>query len=184
MNRKGLAGSLFVIVLAGIVGVLLSACGPVGTPPDAAVRQEVAQQAVDVPEVKNFVERQNIANRQELFDNPAQVSWIYCLAQNGQIVFYGPVQGKVTSSGKRLEPKSLSGPSGDYYTRGTLEFDGKWTTERIQADGTFGDSDQYVYWFDPAGNYFQWSGPYFLTSVPIKIDNAVLNVRDVTEGGE
>ena len=182
MNRKGLAGSLFVIVLAGIVGVLLSACGPIQKS-QLEVRQEAAQNAVEVPVVTNFVERQNIQARQELFDNPAQVSWIYCLAENGQVVFFGSVEGKVTSSGKRLEPTTLSG-NGYSYGDGAQNYGGQWTTERMQADGTFGHSDSYVYWFDPAGNYYQWSGPYFLTSVPIKIDNAVLNVRDVTEGGE
>ena len=172
-NWKG-----FLMIL--LIAFLLSGCGEI-TEPDVVSRQEEAITRVEVPDVENYVERQNIRKRQEIFDNPAQVSWVYCLADNGQVVFFGPVLGKVTSSGKRLEPKNLVGDYAGYYSKGVIEFDGKLTTERMQADGTFGSSDEYVYWFDPDGNYYQWGGNYFLTSVPIPIENTVLNIRDVGE---
>ena len=47
-------------------------------------------------------EQNNVMKRLELSSEPNGLWWIYCLADNGQVVFYGPVKGKVTSSGKRL----------------------------------------------------------------------------------
>ena len=128
-------------------------------------------------QVQHFIERENINKRQELFDNPAQVSWIYCLADNGQVVFYGPVLGKVTSSTKRLEPiSSVGSPDSMAYYQ---QFGDIYTAEIMQQDGTFGNSEIYVYWFDPNGNYYQWGGDYFLTSIPIKINESVLDIRNV-----
>lgn len=154
---------VFVLLLAAV----LVACGPTSQ----QIRQgEINANAPEVYHVTKFVERNNINRRQQVFDDPAQVSWIYCLADNGQVVFYGPVEGKVTSSGKRLEPihSATSAMVGDIYT-----------DELVQQDGTFGGSDSYVYWFDPDGNYYQWDGYYFLTSVPIKVNESVLNIRNV-----
>ena len=122
-----------------------------------------------VHKITNYVERSNINRRLELFDSESQVSWIYCLGDNGQVVFYGSVLGKVTSSGKRLEPNSTADCGGSPSGYCATNFNGQWTSERMQADGTFGTSDHYIFWFDSAHNYFQWDGKYFLTSVPIKI---------------
>ena len=102
-------------------------------------------------------EQANIKKRFELSSNPDGLWWIYCLADNGQVVFYGPVKGKVTSSGKKLE----------IFHSNTRSY-----------DGTNGESDSYVYWFDPQGIYYQWSGHYFLTSKEVKINNTVLNFRN------
>lgn len=137
-------------------------------------QQEVQNSGPATYHVKNFVERSNINKRQELFDNEAQVSWIYALADNGQVIFYGPVLGKVTSSGKRLEPTTSTGDAAYANHFGDI-----YTNELTQQDGTFGSSDTYVYWFDPDGNYYQWGGNYFLTSVPIAVNESVLNVRNV-----
>ena len=162
-----------------VLCVVMTSCGGAG-PSVAQERATGIQQADPVYRVQHKIERDNIQRRLALFDDQALVSWIYCLADNGQVVFYGPVLGKVTSSGKRLEPKEMAGCAGDFCNRDeAFSFDGQWVSERMQADGTFGDSDSYVYWFDPDSNYYQWSGDYFLTSMPIKINESVLNIREV-----
>lgn len=165
------------VVLVFMMGILILTACTGGQ--KIQERTTKAEEAMPVYVVKNYVERANIQKRQRLFDDPAQVSWIYCLGLNGQVVFYGPVLGKVTSSNKRLEPLTTVGCTGDAcYSSKASVFDKQYTTERIQADGTFGHSDNYVFWFDPANNYYQWDGTYFLTSIPIKIKESVLNVRD------
>jgi hypothetical protein len=102
-------------------------------------------------------EQANIKKRVELSSDPNGIWWIYCLSDTGQPVFYGAVKGKVTSSWKNLGELSNG----------------------QNADGTYGNSDSYVYWFDPAGVYYQWDGKYFLTSREIKLANPVLNFRGV-----
>jgi hypothetical protein len=170
------------VVVLVVIMMLLAGCKGSSSTGQAQQRAQEVQHSDPVYAVQNHVERDNIQRRLKIFDNPAQVSWIYCLADNGQIVFYGSVLGKVTSSGKRLEPKEMAGCTGDYCgSNEAFAYDGDWVIERMQADGTFGSSDAYVYWFDPDGNYYQWGGYYFLTSVPIKINESVLNIRDVSE---
>lgn len=163
--------TLAFLVLLIIMATFLAGCGPT----DVQKRTEERVRVVDVPPVKYFTEAQTIARRLELMDDPNLIQWIYCLSESGAVVFYGPVVGKVTSSGKRLEPVTIAegGTSAQYGD--------SLTDERMQADGTFGQSDAYVFWFDPNGVYQQWSGDYFLSSVPIKIKTPVINVRDVDQ---
>jgi hypothetical protein len=172
---------LFVILF--VMSVVLVSCAPYSQ--TQAEREQAVKDSSTgaIYEIKNFLERRNINTRQELFDNPAQVSWIYCLGETGTVVFYGEVVGKVTSSTKRLEPISTTGS--DYNAAGSpLCYSGICTNEVMQQDGTFGNSDAYVYWYDSAGNYYQWDGLYFLTSVPIKVNESVLNMRSVDSGGQ
>ena len=146
----------------------------------AEKRAERRENVVTVPEVVYFTEAKKISQRQIMMDDPNLVMWIYCLSDSGAVVYYGPVVGKVVSSGKRLEPITLDDEDPFRYAPpGSTEIE--LTSERMQADGTFGTSDAYVFWFDPNGIYHQWSSNYFLTSVPIKIETPVINFRDVDQ---
>ena len=98
------------------------------------------------------------------------------MSDTGQILFTSPVVGKVTSSTKRLEPITTVA-SGDYAQ--VPVYNGYEVGEIMQTDGTYGSSDSYVFWFDPEGNYYQWSGSYILSSVPLKLKTPVFSVRDI-----
>lgn len=122
----------------------------------AGVRYVQTQDAQAPVDVNGYTsEQNNILKRRKIALDPKQIMWIYCLADNGQVVFYGAVKGKVTSSGKSLQ-----------------------SVMNI-SDGTEGSSDAYVYWFDPSDKYFQWNGHYFLSTYEIKIMTPVLNTRSV-----
>jgi hypothetical protein len=45
----------------------------------------------------------------------------------------------------------------------------------MQPDGTYGSSDNYVFWFDPQHRYYQWGTAgglgYLLTDFPIDLTN-------------
>jgi len=132
------------------------------------------------------VEQKNIQKRLERDSRPGSIKWIYGV-QFGQIIFRASVVGKVTSSGKRLEPTTVTSADG---TDVNIEYSGmpvnvggrsRYTSEVIQADGTFGSSDSYVYWFDEYDRYWQWNGDYIISDTPIKVSSAILNFRDVDE---
>lgn len=122
----------------------------------------------------NTVEQQHIIDRIRVTTDPTKILWIHLVALDGKIIRRMPVVSKVTSSGKRLEPRHAATASeawrtpsyGDYYT-----------DEFIQPDGTFGDSDSYIYWFDPAGRYNQYGTAggigYLLTDYPIDLVDPV-----------
>lgn len=131
------------------------------------------------------MEQQNIIDRLRVTMDPSKVMWIHLIALDGNIIRRMPVRNKVTSSGKRLEPKIASGTSimsGPTFPDSGIKIPGSEnsnyeTTELIQSDGTFGESDPYIFWFDPLGRYHQYgtagSIGYLLTDYPIDIEDPV-----------
>jgi hypothetical protein len=128
--------------------------------------------------ITHSVERDNINARLKLANDPNQIMWIYCLSDVGNVLLSSPARGKVTSSTKRLEPRKMYNGG---WTMGYVGGESYSTDEIMGADGTYGDSDPYVYWFTPEGQYFQWSGKYIASNVPLKLDRPVLNVRDIDQ---
>src|SRR6185436_8733655 len=95
---------------------------------------------------------------------------------------YSTVRGKVTSSGKRLTPKTVVVGDGHeahrYY--GFDAVGGRETSEVLQDDGTYGDSVEYVFWFDARGVYHQhYLGDEILhiSDQPLAVKNVVLNME-------
>ena len=108
------------------------------------------------------VEQKNISNRLAMDNKPGSIKHLYILsAYSGQVLIYSTVQGKVTSSGKRLTPLTVS----DAWPEATsVRWEGmpvnlfgrdRITTEVMQDDGTFGSSVEYLYWWDSKGTYHQ-----------------------------
>jgi hypothetical protein len=125
----------------------------------------------------NTIEQQNILDRQQITNDHTKIMWIHLVDMNGRIYLRTPVRGKVTSSGKRLEPSSVAagmanGQGVDMYY-GTLTPEGGRTTERLQIDGTYGSSDSYIFWFDPRGHYFQKGDGYIMSDMPINVKEPV-----------
>lgn len=121
------------------------------------------------------VEQQNIDDRIQVTTNPAKVLWLHLIALDGKIIRRMPVVSKVTSSGKRLEAKHFF-PDKSAQTTPPVS-GGHFTDEIIQPDGTYGESDAYVFWFDPQHRYHQYGTAgglgYLLTDYPIDLANPV-----------
>lgn len=137
-----------------------------------------AAQVTSVPKVPknakgNTVEQQNIIDRMAVTTDPTKVLWIHLIALDGKIIKRMPVRNKITSSGKRVEAKHAVGDSSYYPAAGN----GFRTDELIQIDGTYGDSDPYIYWFDPMGRYHQWGTAgglgYLTTDYPIDLADPI-----------
>ena len=121
----------------------------------------------------NTVEQQNVIDRIAVTTDPTKVMWIHLIALDGKIIRRMPVRNKVTSSGKRLEARHfVSNPQNG--STPPLS-GGNYTDELIQPDGTFGESDSYIYWFDPQHRYHQYGTAggigYLLTDYPIDLAN-------------
>lgn len=148
-----------------------------------------AKQVQDFSKIdKNFkgntVEQQNILDRIAVTTDPTKVLWIHLIALDGDIIRRMPIRSKTTSSGKRLEPKRAADYNGSYPdspfplpNRSSTYWE---TDEFMQADGTYGDSDKYIYWFDPMGRYHQWGTAgglgYLLTDYPINLENPTAKI--------
>lgn len=156
-----------------LIIVLLAGC-TVPVPSDAAKTmadqndQKSMQAArvmsqVPVPQFNSSLERKNISDRLITTNNPNTLQWIY-LFSAGRTIGRFPVRGKVTSGSKRLTSTQM-----DVRVDG-----GTATIDQLQEApdemGTYGTSGAYIFWFDPAGNYQQWQGDYFMSPVPYQID--------------
>lgn len=126
------------------------------------------------------VEQRNIKERLERDNTPGAIKHLYIISPySGQVLLYSTVDGKVTSSGKRLAPYQGSGANGPFY----VEINGNtvYTDELIQDDGTFGNSNPYIYWKDVRGvaheHYFTGGQIIHVSDQPIAVKNIVLNLE-------
>jgi hypothetical protein len=129
-------------------------------------------ESVGVPQFNYSVERENIAKRLEVTNNPNLLQWIYPMSA-GRVIGRFPVRGKVTSGAKRLTSSEMTTRiDGGEYNEDTM-------TEAPDEMGTYGSSGEYIFWFDPAGNYHQHKGDYFLSTEPYKLDtgNGTISVE-------
>ncbi len=131
------------------------------------------------------VEQRNIKKRIERDNEAGSIKHLYIIsAYSGQVLIYSTVQGKVTSSGKRLTPRTVNGNGyetageSNYVTVGGASYT---TNEMIEEDGTFGSSIEYIYWFDQRGAYHQHyiTGGQILhiSDQPLDVKNVVLNME-------
>lgn len=168
----------------------LSACSE-ATPPTTANGTDVHKASVDVQVGPNgrTVEQDNIRDRLILDNTPGSLKHLYVIsAYSGQVLMYSTVRGKVTSSGKRLNPSTVCATDGQYvdsYSRGFgVRFgngDTKYTSEVLQDDGSYGSSVEYLYWWDAQGRYHQHyvSGGQILhiSDQPIAVRGVVINME-------
>ena len=99
------------------------------------------------------VEQRNVKERILIDNKIGSIKHLYVIsAYSGQCLIYSTVKGKVTSSGKRLTPSSVSGEYGFLVQFGN---DQEYTNEVLQDDGTYGSSNEYIYWWDTKGIYHQ-----------------------------
>ena len=92
------------------------------------------------------VEQRNITKRLKTDNEIGAIKHLYVIsAMSGQVILYSTVDGKVTSGGKRLTNSMVR----------ISHYDGTISMPRIQDDGTYGNSMNYLYWWDVKGVYHQ-----------------------------
>lgn len=131
------------------------------------------------------VEQRNVKDRLAADNKPGSIKHLYVIsAYSGQVLIYSTVRGKVTSSGKRLSPETISGIYGDTNSNGFGVPIGKFTAitkEVLSDDGTYGSSVPYVFWFDAKGVYHQHyvDGGQILhiSDQPLAVKSIVLNME-------
>lgn len=178
LRRENFMKRTFVILLTLMIFSIM-ACEP-DTKQVSSTGAEQASFTRQTPKNSRgrTVEQQNIMDRLEVTTNPTKIMWIHLIALDGKILKRMVVRNKVTSSGKRLEPRHAVNAADSYPNSGILRAGSRWqweTDEFIQPDGTFGNSDAYIYWFDVIGRYHQWGTAgglgYLLTDFPISLKN-------------
>lgn len=187
MNRsRSRLLSVSAIALVAVAALTLAGCEERETPKSTSgVGKATVEVAVD-PTTGLTVEQRNIAGRLKMDNTPGSVKHLYIIApESGQVIIYSTVQGKVTSSGKRLSPKTVNGS-----TRGfPVQFGNEqhYTSEVLQDDGTYGDSAEYILWFDAQGRYHQhyFTGGQIIhvSDQPVQVKGVVINMELTATSG-
>jgi hypothetical protein len=152
-------------VIAGVAALFLAGCGEY-TPPVRDTQADVAaRQAQTIDFSAGNAEISNITKRGKLVARPDLAGYIV-LISSGRPVAYYTVKGKVTSGGKRLESPSREAVSGS-------------VVPAPSYDGTFGSSDDYVYFWTTSDQYIQWStgggNGYIYSDQPLTPNGSVAN---------
>ena len=169
-NRKHL---LFGMLIAGSLILSVSSCRVEDSPVSSSGVKK-ATVKVETNLEGTTIEQQNVKNRLLTDNRIGAIKHIYIISPySGKILLYSTVKGKVTSSGKRLTPTSISddGISKPQVKIGNNHYD---TNEVLQDDGTYGSSDPYIFWWDSKGIYHQ----HFLTGGQIiHVSDKILRVN-------
>lgn len=189
MRSKFLIG-LFVVTLFSSLALTFSACDLPVDPPPAVSNSGVQEHRVTVEVGLDGLssEQRNIDERYEMDNAPGAIKHLYVIsAYSGDCILYSTVREKVTSSGKRLTPKTVVGTDGQYVDGRSMGMlvniagQNKYTQEVIQDDGTYGESIDYLYWKDQRGNYHQHypSGGQIVhvSDVPMSWPKIILNLE-------
>ncbi len=126
-------------------------------------RQQQNQEAQN----KNTLEKQNLAKKLKLEEDPERIGYIVLMVGVSDKPFgYYVVKGKVSSSGSQLDPEDLvncgrgkNAPNS--YSDYCEVIDGP------QDDGTFGNGDPGIFFFTADGTYVEHNGYYTYSSQPL-----------------
>jgi hypothetical protein len=176
------------VLALAVASLLVLACGS-SEPRDPVSASGVRKANVTVQTNANghTVEQDAYAERLKRDNAPGSIKHLYVIsAYSGQVIIYSTVKGKVTSSGKRLTPSSVSGIYGasSYGFPVMIGDDQYYTTEVLGDDGTYGSSIPYIYWFDTKGVYHQHypdGGQIIhISDQPLRVPSIILNMETNT----
>ncbi len=160
-----------ILMLAVTANLLFTNCQR--TPDSPVVSQSGVQKASTKVETDlngNTIEQTNIINRLKEDNKPGSIKHFYLIsAYSGQVIMYSTVKGKVTSSGKRINPTTLAIAGGG-------DWNHEYNPDLIQDDGTYGSSVEYIYWWDSKGIYHQ---QYITGGMIVHISNQPIAVKSV-----
>lgn len=184
-------------MLVVVLMICLQGCDGTEATPTTTASGGVTKKTVQVQtDAQGYtVEQKNIANRLKMDNEPGSLKHLYVIsAMSGDVLIYSSVQGKVTSSSKRLTPNTVAAGytrSGDYrrdaFGMGVnIGGRGKMTSEVLQDDGSYGSSIPYLFWWDEGGMYHQHyvAGGQILhiSDQPIRNAKVILNLSSVAQG--
>lgn len=155
------------LILAAVAATAFTLAGcnddAPATPSNKITQANKAAEAASQIDFTENAEIDNIKRRLELTSKPGQIGFVVLVNDFGTPVLYTSVKGKITSSGKRLTKPWMA-------TRMDCgEFSCDATVDGPSDEGTYGSSDPYIYFWDTAGVYHQWSGKYLYSDKPIRL---------------
>ena len=129
------------------------------------------------------IEQRNIIERIKRDNEIGSIKHLYVVSSyTGDVLQYSTVKGKVTSGNKRLSPKTVLSGQNNYGANNYVNIGGNEYTsnELIDDGGAYGESGNYMYWFDAQDNYQQYypsGGTYVqISDKPLRIKKSNLSL--------
>jgi hypothetical protein len=166
-----------------LVAVIAIGCGQIPQQTsDSGVSK--ASVKISVDEKGRTSEQNNIIEKNLRDAELGSIKHLYIVsAYTGDVLEYYTVKGKVTSGGKRLSPRYIIGTTGKVYDGFSVYINGERyiTDECMDEYGTYGESSNYLYWFDAQDNYHQYfptGGTYLhISDKPLRVRKGVLTLE-------
>lgn len=181
-------------VLVFILAILVGCAGGVAAPAPAAPSQQQEQRSLEQQQqvlIKNqpaplmdySLERENIAKRLTRFNDPNKLGYLYTLTENGQIIGFYVVKGKISSVNSYMTTSEQMICYGDQHGFSDSAYSdyGCLTTEAPDSDGSYGTNGEAIFWFDVNDVYGEWNGLYQYMDEPLDLSSPPLMTQDVTE---
>ncbi len=172
------------LIIAVLLLVQLTSCdiNTLQQKSDSGVSKATTQVKTDVN--GQTIEQANIIERLKRDNAIGSIKHLYIISSyTGDVMEYSTVKGKVTSGGKRLSPKSVNGNgmNNSGYDNDVYINSRRYTTNEVLDDGgAYGESTDYIFWFDAQGNYHQYfpsGGTYIhISDRPLKIKKVNFSV--------
>lgn len=171
--------SIKVLIVVTIVSVLLSGCVESTVTPIAPEQQQTKTLKESQTEfLRNqptktldwSLERENINKRTELWNDPNKVSYIYLISDNGVIMAFFAIKGKVTGLNSYNSPMDqiVEDPYVKHSTNGGYSGAGQ-VVDAPDELGTYGENNSGIFFFLTDGTYMEWTGMYLLADQPVKL---------------
>lgn len=96
------------------------------------------------------------------------LGYIVLLSDSGAVVGKFVVDGKVSSLNSYLFPA---------YEQNTVSSNLVIEREVAGIDGTYGENVKGIFFFDVEGNYWEWSGNYLYSDVPMEINDPIIKYK-------
>jgi len=117
---------------------------------------------LDTMKQGGWLERQNLRERLIRYSDPSKLSYIYLFSGQGQLMANYTVKGKVSNTSSQL---TTSETVNDYCGSGECKI----ATPAPMDDGTWGPSEDAIFFFTPEGVMIQWNSLYVLSDSPLDL---------------
>ena len=124
--------------------------------------------ATPPPMFDTSLERENLVRRLKILNVQNKVMYVHCMSLDGKVVFSGLVQGKVSSLNSLLTTPEQIVRYKNYGGAAGIE-----KLPSPDFDGSYGKNPDGIFWFAPDGGYFEWSGTYFVTDRPVRVNTPI-----------
>jgi len=162
---KTIISSLCLIVLVG--------CGkPVDTGETTAQEMEFTEsnhkrllKSTPPPKLKVSLERVNLKRYLEEINKEDRISYVY-LVSYGKVMAHYTIKGKVTYCSSKLTTRDQVIELGGKMSQGGVS---RHTVESPGLDGSYGPSEDAVFFWTTEGALVQWAGEYMWVTEPLRL---------------